>query len=154
NVYVSYACPQAYGFNTATGQQLWHYESCCEGGGGKTPVVHDGQVYVRDSFCTPGSLGLVLDADTGTKTGEFNSDVPPAFIGDLAVYLQSGTLRGVDLPSGQVVWSFAGDGGLQSAPLIVNETIYIGSSFGTLFGLNTSGEQIWSTQVGSSIPAP
>jgi outer membrane protein assembly factor BamB len=154
NVYVSYACPQAYGFNTATGQQLWHYESCCEGGGGKTPVVHDGQVYVRDSFCTPGSLGLVLDAGTGTKTGEFNSDVPPAFIGDLAVYLQSGTLRGVDLPSAQVVWSFAGDGGLQSAPLIVNETIYIGSSFGTLFGLNTSGEQIWSTQVGSTIPAP
>jgi len=153
NVYVSYACPQAYGFNAATGQELWHYSSCCSGGGGKTPVVHAGQVYVRDSFCGNTS-GLVLDATTGNKTGEFNCDVPPAFIGNLALYLQSGTLRGVDIPSGQVLWSFAGDGGLTSAPLIVNQTIYIGSSSGTLYGLNTSGQEIWSTQVGAAIPAP
>ena len=154
SVFVSYACPQAYGFSAATGQELWHYTSCCSGGGGKTPVVHAGQVYVRDSFCTQGFLGLVLDADTGTKTGEFNSDRPPAFIGNLALYLQEGTLRGVDLASGQVLWSFAGDGGLQSAPLIVNQTIYIGSSSGTLYGLNTNGHEVWSTQVGAPIPAP
>jgi len=36
----------------------------------------------------------------------------------------------------------------------VNQTIYIGSNSGTLFGLNTSGQQIWSTQVGAPIPAP
>jgi len=95
----------------------------------------------------------VLDATTGTMTGGFNSDTPPAFICNLALYLQSGTLVGVDLPSGQVLWSFAGDGSLTSAPLIVNQTIYIGSSSGTLFGLNTSGQQIWSTQVGAAIPA-
>ena len=106
-----------------------------------TPVVHAGQVYVRDDFCDQTS-GLVLDAATGTVTGGFDSDVPPAFVGNLAVYLQSGTLRGVDLPSGQLLWSFAGDGVLQSAPVIVNQTIYIGSSFGTLYGLNTSGQQI------------
>ena len=43
---------------------------------------------------------------------------------------------------------------MESAPLIVNQTIYIGSISGTLFGLNTSGQQIWSTQVGGLIPAP
>jgi outer membrane protein assembly factor BamB len=154
NVYVSYACPQAYAFNTATGQQLWHYDSCCEGGGGATPVVHAGQVYVRDSFCTQGFFGLMLDANTGTKTGEFNSDTPPAFIGNLALYFQSRTLVGVDIPSGQQLWSFAGNGDLTSAPVIVNQTIYIGSSSGTLYGLNTSGQQIWSTQVGAPIPPP
>src|ERR1043166_9929502 len=111
------------------------------------------KVYVRDSFCGNTS-GLVLNATTGDKTGEFNCDGPPAFIGNLALYLQSGTLRGVDIPSGQELWSFAGDGGLTSAPLIVNQTIYIGSSSGTLYGLNTSGQQIWSTQVGAAIPAP
>ena len=42
---------------------------------------------------------------------------------------------------------------MESAPLIVNQTIYIGSISGTL-GLNTSGQQIWSTQVGGLIPAP
>jgi outer membrane protein assembly factor BamB len=153
SVFVSYACPQSYAFDATNGQQLWHHDSCCAGGGGKTPVVHAGQVYVRDDFCDQTS-GLVLDAATGTVTGGFDSDRPPAFVGNLAVYLQSGTLRGVDLPSGQVLWSFAGDGGLQSAPVIVNQTIYIGSSSGTLYGLNTSGQQIWSTQVGAAIPAP
>ena len=151
SVYVSYACPQAYAFNATTGEQLWNYSGGCEGGGGTTPVVHAGLVYVRDSFFTQGN-GVVLDAGTGTKTGEFNSGTPPAFIGNLALYFQSGTLVGVDIPSGQQLWSFAGDGGLTSAPVIVNQTIYIGSSSGTLYGLNTSGQQIWSTQVGAPIP--
>jgi outer membrane protein assembly factor BamB len=152
-VFVSYSCPHAYAFNATSGQQRWYYSDCCTGGGGKTPVVHAGHVYVRDSLCTQ-TNGVVLDANTGTMTGEFNSDPPPAFVRNLALYLRSGTLRGVDLPSGQVLWSFHGDGGLTSAPLIVNQTIYIGSSSGRLYGLNTSGQQIWSTQVGAAIPAP
>jgi outer membrane protein assembly factor BamB len=152
SLFVSYACPQAYAFNTLTGQELWHRSSCCEGGGGATPVVHAAEVYVRESYCTPQTNGLVLNANTGGLIRGFNSDVPPAFFGNLAVYLQSGTLRGVNSENGQVLWSFAGDGGLTSAPLIVNRTIYIGSSSGTLYGLNASGQQIWSTNVGSPIP--
>ena len=151
-VFVSYACPQAYGFNAASGQQLWHYNSCCEGGGGATPVVHAGQVYVREDYCDQTS-GLVLDANTGTMIRGFNSDRPPAFFGDLALFFQAGTLRGVD-SNGQVLWSFAGNGDLTSAPMVVNQTIYIGSDSGTLYGLNASGQQIWSTQVGAPIPAP
>jgi outer membrane protein assembly factor BamB len=152
NVFVSYACPQAYAFNAASGQQLWNYSGGCEGGGGKTPVVHAAQVYVRDSFFTQ-TNGVVLDANTGTLIGGFNSDRPPAFFGNLALFLQTGTLVGVD-SNGQVLWSFAGDGGLTSAPVVVNQTIYIGSSSGTLYGLNASGQQIWSTQVGAAIEAP
>jgi len=153
NVFVSYSCPNAYGFNAETGQELWHYEVGCEGGGGKTPVVHSGLVYVRDAFFMQQNA-VVLDAATGTKTGEFSSNRPPAFIGNLALFLQDGTLRGIDVQSGQVLWSFAGDGGLESAPLIVNQTIYIGSNSGTLFALNTAGQEIWSTQVGAAIPPP
>jgi outer membrane protein assembly factor BamB len=153
NVYVSYACPQSYAFNAANGQQQWHYESCCEGGGGATPVVHDGKIYVREDFCDS-TNGLVLDASTGNPIGGFNSDTPPAFIGNLVLYFNNGTLVGVDVPSGQQLWSFAGDGDLLSAPLIVNQTIYIGGSSGTLYGLNASGQQIWSTQIGAPIPFP
>ena len=82
------------------------------------------------------------------------SDRPPAFLNNLALFLQSETLRGVNPQNGQVLWSFAGDGGVQSTPLVVNQTIYIGSNSGTLYGLNASGQQIWSTQVGAAIPAP
>ena len=153
SVFVSYACPQSYSFAPSTGQLLWHYSGPCEGGGGKTPVVHQGKVYVRDSFFTP-TNGLILDANTGANAGSFASDPPPAFVGNLAIYLSAGTLRGVDLLTGLVLWSFAGDGHLDSAPLIVNQTIYVGSSSGVLYGLTFSGTQIWSTQVGAAIQAP
>jgi outer membrane protein assembly factor BamB len=152
-VFVAYACPQSYAFSAATGQQLWYYSSCCEGGGGATPVVHAGQVYVRDDYCDQTS-GLVLNASTGAVIRGFDSDRPPAFFNNLALFLQTGTLRGVNSQNGQVLWSFAGDGELTSAPVIVNQTIYIGSNSGTLYGLTASGQQIWSTQVGAPIPAP
>jgi outer membrane protein assembly factor BamB len=153
SVFVSYSCPQAYAFNPATGQQLWHYSSCCSGGGGKTPVVHAAQVYVRDSYCTQAN-GLVLNADTGALIRAFNSNRPPAFLGNLALFLQGVTLHGVNSTNGQILWSFAGDGQLTSTPLVVNHTIFIGSNSGMLYGLNANGQQIWSTQVGAEIAAP
>jgi outer membrane protein assembly factor BamB len=152
-VFVSYACPQSYSFQANTGALVWHYMGPCEGGGGKTPVVNAGEVYVRDAFFGT-TNGLILDAKTGAQVGEFDSDRPPAFAKNLGIYLQTGTLRGVDTPSGTVLWSFAGDGGLASAPVVVNRTIYIGSSSGILYGLNFRGREIWSTQVGAPIPAP
>src|SRR5207253_2633719 len=119
----------------------------------KTPVAHAGRVYVRDSFFSS-TDGLILDAHTGRRRGRFESERPPAFAGNLGVYYQSGTLRGVDITSGQVLWSFVGDGNLSSAPVIVNQTIYIGSGSGNLYGLDLNGQQVWSTQVGAAIPAP
>jgi outer membrane protein assembly factor BamB len=110
-------------------------------------------VYVRDSFCTQ-TNGLVLNANTGSLIRGFNSYLPPAFFGNTALYLQTGGLRGVNAQNGQMLWSFAGDGGLTSVPLVVNQTIYIGSSSGTLYGLNSSGHQVWSTNVGAPIPTP
>jgi outer membrane protein assembly factor BamB len=153
SVFVSYACPQSYAFAPNTGVLQWHYSGPCEGGGGQTPVVHSGKVYVGDSYFTP-TNGLILDANTGASLGGFACDGPPAFVGNLGVYLQSGTLRGVDLPSGQVLWSFAGDGGLESTTLIANQVIYIGSRSGLLYALDLQGNQIWSTQVGASIGGP
>jgi outer membrane protein assembly factor BamB len=70
------------------------------------------------------------------------------------LYLQNGTLRGVNSGNGQALWSFGGDGGLFLAPLVVKQTIYIGSTSGVLYGLNGSGQQIWSTNVGAPIPNP
>src|SRR5262249_264286 len=112
SVFVSYACPQSYAFSITTGQQLWHYSGGCEGGGGATPVVHYGKVYVRDTYGFP-TDGITLDASTGANLGlGFDSNAPPAFTGNLGVYLRNGTLTGVDLNSQQVLWSFAGDGNL------------------------------------------
>ena len=95
----------------------------------------------------------MLDVNNGHRIGLFNSDTPPGFIGNLTLLPQNGTLVAVN-STGEQVWSFVGDGALQSAPLVVNQTIYIGSRFGMLYGLNASGQLIWSTQVGGSIPTP
>jgi outer membrane protein assembly factor BamB len=153
SVFVSYVGPQAYAFSPVTGEQLWHYSCGFEGGGGKTPVVHAAQLHVRDSYCTQAN-GLVLNANTGTVIRGFNSNRPPAFLGNLALFLQNGTLHGANSTNGQILWSFAGDGQLTSALLVVNHTIYIGSNSGMLYGLNASGQQIWSTQVGAEIGGP
>src|SRR5260370_3547315 len=152
SVFVSYACPQSYAFSLTSGQQLWHYSGPCEGGGGATPVVHYGREYVRDAFGFP-TNGITLDANTGTNLGlGFNADVAPAFAGNLGVYVHNNTVSGVDLNSQQVLWSFTGDGRIDSAPLIVNQYIYVGSYTGLLYALDLQGNQVWSTQVGSSIP--
>jgi outer membrane protein assembly factor BamB len=56
---------------------------------------------------------------------------------------------------GKTLWSFAGDGGLDTAPIAVGSTVYEGSSSGMLYGLNVStGKIAWSTNVGSGIPGP
>src|SRR5207248_9658620 len=95
-----------------------------------------------------------FNASSGANLGSFSSDTPPAFVGNLALYMQSRTLRGIDVSTGGINWSFAGDGQLSSAPLIVNQTIYIGSSSGLLYALDLNGSQVWSTNVGAPIPAP
>jgi outer membrane protein assembly factor BamB len=150
-VFVSYACPQSYAFTTVDGQPLWHYSGPCEGGGGATAVVHLGNVYVQEAYFDP-TNGLILDEESGDSVGGFNADTTPAFSDNVGVYLQSGTLRGIDLTTGDVLWSFAGNGDLTSTPLIVNQVIYIGSNSGVLYALDLQGHQIWSTQVGAPIP--
>jgi outer membrane protein assembly factor BamB len=108
---------------------------------------------VRDNFF--GSTnGLILSARTGHDRGGFDSDLPPAFAGTLGVYFQSGTLRGINVTDQSVLWSFAGSGDLSSAPLIVNQTIYVGGSSGELYALDLAGHPVWQTNVGSPIPTP
>jgi hypothetical protein len=52
-----------------------------------------------------------------------------------------------------VLWSFAGDGRLQSAVLVVNNYVYVGSSAGKLYAVNAAnGQQVWVTTAGTSIP--
>jgi outer membrane protein assembly factor BamB len=48
-----------------------------------------------------------------------------------------------------------GDGGLVTAPIVVQSTAYVGSSSGVLYGLDLRrGRVVWSTNVGAAIPGP
>ena len=71
----------------------------------------------------------------------------PSFFGS------SATLEGRDVNTNLLLWSFTGDGRLQSSMLVVNDYVYVGSSNGKLFAVEAAtGQQVWSTTAGTSIP--
>lgn len=153
-VYVSYSCPNVYKLDPATGAKIWHYSPGCSGGGGKTPALYNGRLYVRDFS------DRIFDSQTGTIIGNFNAKNTPAFSGNRGFFLNGphgfgsyGVLEARDVNTNSVVWSFAGDGRLQSAVLVVNNYVYVGSALGKLYAVDAAtGQQVWMTTAGASIP--
>jgi outer membrane protein assembly factor BamB len=149
-VYVSYACLNTYSFDLTTGVRNWLNPTGCEGGGGETAVYANGQLFARDDV----SGNDIFNASTGAILGSFSSSTPPAVDATTAYYLSAGTLSAVDLASSAVRWSFAGDGQLTSAPLIVDETVVIGSASGIVYGVNElTGHLTWQVNTGQAIPS-
>lgn len=154
-IFVSYPC-QVYKFDPLTGASLWHYNGSCTGGGGKTAAYANGQLYVRDMNSTP--PGQVFNAATGVLTGTFtgtSTTTIPAFTTQTEFLQSSGTLQGIDLATHNVLWSFTGDGGLVSAPVVINQTVIVGSASGNVYAVDAvTGLQIWSGNAGAAISAP
>ncbi len=154
-VYVSYVCPQTYDFNPKTGKQIWHYSGTCEGGGGDTPVLYNGSLYVRNGLTTTDN-GIVLDAANGTVYGSFTSEFAPAFLGGTAFYTVNGGLAAVDISTGATEWTAAPNSGdtYSSPPIAVNSVVYIGTAAGYLEGYEAAtGELVCNVNVGAPISA-
>jgi outer membrane protein assembly factor BamB len=148
-VYVSYACEQAYSFSFA-GALRWHHSTDCDGGGGRTDVLHDGRDYVRDDA---GMTPAVLSGDDGTAVSAFTSATAPAFDGSTMVTLADGTLTATNLSTGHALWSKASD--FTIAPIIVNGYVVDGTSSGTIMALDEmTGEVLWQGNAGAAISAP
>jgi outer membrane protein assembly factor BamB len=153
-VYVSYTCPNVYKLNPTTGALIWQFSNGCSGGGGKSPALYNGRLYVRDFS------DVILDSQTGTVVGNYNAKNTPAFSGSRGFFLNGphgfgsfGTLQARDVNTNSVLWNFSGDGTLQSAVLVVNDYVYVGSAQGRLYAVNAAtGQQAWVTTAGSSIP--
>lgn len=171
-VYVSYACGWAYDFAPTTGANIWTRAATCEGGGGKTPVLSGGRLYVRDNSCasqllggptTPGCGAAVLDASGGTPLSLLSATGPAPAIDATNIYdLQGSTLTASNVNTGATSWTFNGgstpvDPTLDSAPIVAGGTVIIGGSSGNIFGLSAAdGHQQWeiSAGPGMGIPAP
>jgi len=154
-VYVSYVCPQTYRLNPRTGTQVWNYSGPCEGGGGDTPVLYNGSLYVRDSMINNYS-GAILNASNGTLIGFFNSAFAPAFWESSAFYTESGTLTAVNISTHLPEWTAAPSSGdsYASPPIVVNNVVYVGTAGGYLEGYNAlTGANISTVNVGSPISA-
>lgn len=157
-VFVAYSC-QVYKFDPMTGVPLWHYSGSCTGGGGWATSYANGLLYARDpiesTFNSSFPGGLIFDAAKGSIVGTFTATMTmpiPAFADTTGFYLNAGTLQGRDLNSSSVLWSFAGDGNLVNAPMVVNQAVFVASSSGNVYAVDAStGTQLWSSYTGSTI---
>ena len=165
-VFGAYACNQAYRFTLVSLFPVWYHPADCSGGGGKTPVYADGRLFTRD-------LGgnLVLDGATGaflrTYTPPNTTALPPAADAERIFTLThdmfgaqgNRTLTAQTVDAGLTLWTFVGDGGLDTAPIVIStgsdEFVVEGSRTGMLYALDAQdGTVVWSTNVGAAIREP
>lgn len=148
-----YAAPGGwtYDFRPATGESIWSSNSY-NNGFGYVPVAANGVLYAPTG--PSADSGLQFNAETGAGLGSYTADNPPAIGAQTGYFLQSGTLQAIDLSSNAVIWTFTGDGGLTTSPIIVNNYVFIGSSTGNLYSLDAAtGAVVWQQNVGAAIPA-
>jgi outer membrane protein assembly factor BamB len=151
-VYVSYDCPQTYDFDPLVGTLLWHYgPDGCEGGGGQTPVVANGHVYVSDRI----GGNVTLSPSTGAVQGSFNANHIPAFANGEAFMLADYTLSAIDASGfGDFAWSVPADSGnFAPTPIVAGDLVFEGGGVpgGNLYALDAStGATLWSTSAGWS----
>ena len=150
-VFVSYACNQAYSFDALSGALLRHYSTDCSGGGGKTSVISRPYgLFTRDF-----DGNLILNRVTGQKMSNYAADFVPAIAIDNRFTIKSRKLSAYDQFHDKDLWSFTGDGTLSSAPIVVNNHVYIGGSSGMLYALQVkTGKLSWTANVGSPILSP
>ena len=149
-VYIAAVCSTD-GFAPMTGVSLFADNTGCSGGGGATAVVANNVLY---SLLGDLGNGIYVNATTGAQLGTFKADVVPAVNATTGFFLQSGTLNAQSLNGYSTLWSFKGDGGLVTSPIIVNQAVIIGSSSGQVYALDAAtGVQLWTVHVGGAITA-
>jgi outer membrane protein assembly factor BamB len=156
-LFVSYPC-QVYKLDLLTGSEIWHRSSGCSGGGGKTAAYAGGAVYVRDFVAYNTPVGAIYDAFDGSSAGTFGTtgNLPsPGLAGGARYVLTSGTLERWDAGATQAAWSFAGDGHLDTAPIVIDDAVVVGSSSGKVFAVDAvTGLERWSDDAGAAIFGP
>jgi outer membrane protein assembly factor BamB len=84
--------------------------------------------------------------------GPYSSTAEPAFSATAGYFLQSGTLNALTNSNETVLWSFTGDGGLITAPIVVSQAVIIESSSGNVYALDaTTGQQLWTVNAGAAL---
>jgi|HubBroStandDraft_5_1064220.scaffolds.fasta_scaffold02248_6 outer membrane protein assembly factor BamB len=147
-VYIAAPCSTD-GFAPLTGASLFADSTGCEGGGGSTAVVANNVLY---SLMGDPATGIYVNATTGVQLGTFTADVVPAITSTTGFFLKSGTVTAKSLSDFSTLWSFNGDGGLVTSPIVVNQAVIVGSSSGQVYALDAAtGAQLWATNAGAAI---
>jgi outer membrane protein assembly factor BamB len=153
SVFLAPNCGFIFKVDRLTGALSWGPQGQGCSGFATTPVYYRGRVYVRDTSGL--SQGFIFDALTLAIVGRFDAQPLPAFLGSSGFFLHAGHLEARDLLATSVLWSFAGDGTLSTAPMVVNQQVYVGGTSGNLYSLDAlSGQLLWTTNVGVPLGGP
>jgi hypothetical protein len=118
------------------------------------PIVAAGRVYVA----THGGSVYALDAATGQTQWRFDAGAPvlqsPAVGGEVVVVADTaGRLFGLDLLTGELRWlAPTGPGGAAAAPIIAEDTVFIGSRAGGMLAVRLrDGRELWREELGPPV---
>jgi outer membrane protein assembly factor BamB len=166
--------PDGYVFDESTGALLRRYsaDSGEADDGCSGPVVfNDGRLWTGE--CGFNQLeqpyGDIVNAQSGVSEGHYISSALNSVVLDGEEQLQlvehdecepvpdpidptyceyvfrSATLTAQEEPSGKALWTFNGDGQLDSGPIRVGHDVYVGSASGKLYALDDqTGQPVWS----------
>ena len=138
---------------------MWHYDSGISGGGGKTAVLYNGNLYVRGNSATINNSGLILNSTTGTSVGKFAGyygGTAPAFVSGRGFFMLNGTLAAQDLLATTTFWSIDNPSdAFVTAPLVINGNVVEGTSFGKVYIYDgVTGNLLKTLDAGTSIYGP
>jgi outer membrane protein assembly factor BamB len=150
-VYVGSNDNNLYALDAETGNLMWQHDT--DDQVRYAPLVSSGLVYVPT--ISEGGRNLhALDAASGTQlwvasqyypfdTG-FESGIGAASDGDILLVIgDSGELHALDAQTGDLAWSFRGEVGTDTPPVIVGNLVYV-TAVNTAYALDLlTGEELW-----------
>lgn len=132
-----------------TGAKLWLHSPNGDGGGGCLTVLGGDRLYAYDWADPP----LVLDPTSGNVVGGWTGPVAPAVdvAAGRAYFLIGKNLEAHDARSNTVLWTFAGDGTLDTQPIAGGGYVYVGGSSGMLYAVDKDGQVAFSDKLPAAL---
>jgi outer membrane protein assembly factor BamB len=155
-------------FNAATGEGLWAGSSEYGSYAGCSWSSQLSEGHLLDAPCgvegTENPEGVVVNAETGASEGRYMSGPQnmPVLDGEDVIGLveqfndglhewtlkSPATLTAQNYKTGQTLWSFDGDGKLDSGVVRINNNVYVGSESGELYAVDAqTGKEVWSMKM-------
>ena len=137
-------------FDLRTGASLWTNQNGCSSGA-SSPIAYANHIGVAAGL----GANVIFNSATGNRISNNYGVVLPALGNAMSYSVNLGSLSAIDSASQIGQWNFSGDGHLNSAPLLINNTVVVASDSGNVYALDgTTGAQLWVGNAGQSIRAP
>jgi outer membrane protein assembly factor BamB len=158
-VYIGLSDGNLVALNGSTGEEVWKHHTI---GGVGSPIVQDGVVFAVSSVFIPiftfNSDVYALNATNGKNLWDYNINNSAAFptLVDETLYVGVGSnVSALSSVNGSLLWSNSlvkqtGLGALLKPTAVLDNVLYIGSSDGGVYALNTNnGGKIWNQSLGN-----